>query len=290
MNDYTVLVNSTDSFEDCWHAFFTLFAAYWPRPHPSIVLNTETKTYSHPGVDIVSSHSAALSHSARVPNWSESIGVCLDQVVETDYVLYLQEDYFLEGPVQTRLIDECIDLMRTHDLNCIRLMELGNAGPWTQSEIPLLWDVGPSSKYLVSTQASLWKRSFLRSLLRLHETPWQFEIWGSGRVRRSDHRVMCLRRDLYARDINPVIPYTPTGIVKGRWNSEVVQHLFAQHGIAVDYSARGSMTRLPRYDHIGPQCSAGRWHDCARTGDGRVSEGRRHPLSEHVCRSASRDA
>ena len=46
---FTVLVNSSDGFEDCWDPFFKLFDKYWPNCNAPIILNTEKKTYKSTG-------------------------------------------------------------------------------------------------------------------------------------------------------------------------------------------------------------------------------------------------
>ncbi len=40
---FTLLVNSSDGFEDCWEPFFTLLGRHWPRISVPILLNTERK-------------------------------------------------------------------------------------------------------------------------------------------------------------------------------------------------------------------------------------------------------
>jgi len=46
-------------------------------------------------------------------------------------------------------------------------------------------------------------------------------------------------RDVYGDAQPQVIPYTPTGIVKGRWYADAVVDLFAREGIEIDYERRG---------------------------------------------------
>jgi hypothetical protein len=232
---FTILVNSTDRFEDCWNPFFTLFVAYWPDcPYP-IVLNTDTKSYAHPGLEIRASRVAAAGERLT---WSECLMRCLDGI-ETEIVLYLQEDFFLNGPVNANLIEEFVHLMLRDGLDCIRLMECGGAGPWTASKYPDLWEVDRRARYRVALQAGLWRRNMMRSHLRRHESPWQFEVFGSQRLWRSEDRILCVNRDLYSGPSREIFPYEPTGVVGGRWKREAVVELFAQHGIDVDYSLRG---------------------------------------------------
>ena len=243
MNDLTILVNTSDSFEDCWHPFFHLFATYWPGCEFPIVLNTETKTYSHSGLAI---RSAAVAGSAtRRLTWSECLSRCLDDI-GTPFVLYLQEDYFLERAVQTSFIETFLAELREGRADVIRLMECGGAGPWHASHHPLLWQVDQHSAYRISLQAALWRKSTLRDHLRPHESPWQLEVFGSTRARRVKDKVLCVNRDRFDGVGREILPYQPTGVVKGQWERSIVEPLFARHGIEVDFSRRGF------FDHDAP--------------------------------------
>ena len=236
MNDLTVLVNTSDSFEDCWEPFFRLFAAYWPGCDLPIVLNTETKSYRHPGVSI---HSARVAESApRRLTWSECLARCLDDIA-TPYVLYLQEDFFLESEVQVPFIRTFLNEIRADRADVIRLMECGGAGPWRPSANPLLWEVDQRAFYRIALQAALWRKSTLRSHLRMHESPWQLEVFGSARARRLADKVLCVNRDRFHGEGREIVPYRPTGVVKGQWERHIVEPLFARHGIAMDFSRRG---------------------------------------------------
>lgn len=236
MNDLTVLVNTSDGFEDCWGPFFELFKRYWPDcPYP-IVLNTETR---NPKLGIPAARCAQVARGAgRRLGWSECLARCLDGI-ETPFVLYLQEDYFLEGPVQSGLVEVFLHELREGRADVIRLMECGGSGPWAPTAHPLLWQVSQRARYRIALQAALWRKSTLRGHLRLHESPWQLEVFGSARARRLKDRVLCVNRDRFHGEGKEVFPYRPTGVVKGQWEREIVEPLFARHGIDVDFSVRG---------------------------------------------------
>ena len=236
MKDLTILVNSSDGFEDCWSPFFTLFEKYWPDCACPVVLNTETKDASFPGLALQASR-VALGESRRL-TWSECLARCLDRI-HTPYVLYLQEDFFLEAPVQTALIESFLNTLRSGRADVIRLMECGGSGPWHPTEDPLLWRVDQNAVYRIALQAALWRKSTLRSHLRMHESPWQLEVFGSARARRLKDQVLCVNRDRFHGPGLEVFPYGPTGVVKGRWERHIVEPLFAQHGIDMDFSVRG---------------------------------------------------
>lgn len=238
-NRLTVVVNSTDSFEDCWQPFFRLFSRYWGDcPYP-IVLNTETKDFRCAGLPVVASKVQRDSDESNRPPWSDCLMRCLDDL-STEYVLYLQDDYFLEAPVQTDRLASYLELMREHSIDHIQLMATDAKAcgePWP--EALGLRRLRHDASYPVSTQAGLWRREVLRAYLRSGETGWRFERHAALRFFERHDRFL-LSPQLPTRTVDTaVIPYMPTGIIKGQWHMRIVQPLFARHDIEMDFSARG---------------------------------------------------
>jgi hypothetical protein len=235
-NDLSIFVNTSDNFEDCWHPFFVLFARYWPNcPYP-IVLNTESKDYSFKGLNIVCTK-VAQNENRRL-TWSECLARALDSVA-TPYILYLQEDYFLEAAVKEDTLKIMLDALRAGQADVIRLSEAEGGGPWIKQAGTPIWQVARRAKYQVSLQAALWRKDFLRAQVRLHETAWQLESFGSMRLRRQKAKIFCVNRDLYSGKNKEILPYTPTGVIAGKWVRQVVEPLFAAHEITVDFAQRG---------------------------------------------------
>lgn len=249
MRDLTIFVNTSDNFEDCWIPFFTLFQRYWPEcPYP-IVLNTETKDFRYDGLDIHCSK-VAIGEARRL-SWSECLASSLDSI-ETPFILYLQEDYFLEGQVREDLISTFLEELRTGRADVIRIMECGGSGPWHPTENPLLWEVDQQAKYRISLQAGLWRKSTLRNHIRLHESPWQLEGFGSARARRKKETILCVNRDQFSRPDSEIFPYQPTGVVSGQWERQIVEPLFAKHGIEIDFTLRGFYDRAAKISNKRP--------------------------------------
>lgn len=237
--ELTVLVNSTDSFEDCWAPFFTLFDIYWPDCPYSVVLNTETKDYQHDRVKVHSSKTALHEHTPRRIPWGECLFRCLSDI-RSDYVLYLQEDFFLNGRVDMDLIKEFIDIMSTSGIPHIHLMYLDRRGVYSRSRYhPLLWEIKENANYRISLQAGLWRRDTLLSYIKSNETPWEFERWGTKRSYERNEIFLCQNMDEFNAKGRYVFPYRPTGIVRGKWVREIVEDLFSEHEIKVDFSRRG---------------------------------------------------
>jgi hypothetical protein len=240
MNSLVVIVNTSDGFEDCWGPFFNLFQKYWPDCPWPLVLNTENKMYRHTGLDIRCTQ-VALGQGRRL-TWSECLMRCLDGI-DSEAVLYLQEDFFLEACVNTDAMQSFANSIEQGQADVVRLMECGGSGPWHATDNPALWRVDAQAKYRIALQAALWRTSTLRAQLRAHESPWQLEVFGSGRSRRSGKdKVFCVNRDRFHGPGKEVFPYTPTGVVKGQWES-FVPALFEREGIVVDFAQRGFYNR-----------------------------------------------
>jgi hypothetical protein len=237
----TILVNSTDSFEDCWDPFFKLFSTYWAAcPYP-IVLNVETKMYAFPGLDLRMSQvgKQGIDAAAGLIPWSDCLLRCLEQI-ETETILYLQDDYFIHGYVDQILIDEFLAIMTKYDVSHIRLMETDKKAVHRPSPLhPLLWEISHSANYRISMQAALWRLDSLKSYLRSGESGWQFERLGSQRAYKRADLFLCQSLDEFNAKGRYPIPYKPTGIIKGKWYADAVVDLFKQHGIVVDYQRRG---------------------------------------------------
>jgi hypothetical protein len=237
---FTVIVNSSDAYADCWGPFFTLFREYWPECSARILLNTEHAAFAFEGCALEATRVEALA--GRRLTWSECLMACLDQV-RTPVVLYLQEDYFLDAPVRAAEIGEFAGRMAEQPgVPHIGLTNFGACGPFAPTDDPRLWEIARRSRYRISCQAALWNVEVLRSYLRPGENGWMFEIYGTQRARRRTERFLTVDRTRNAA--HPILPYSHAGIVKGQWHRSVPA-LFARHGIVVDYARRGFFTPRP---------------------------------------------
>jgi hypothetical protein len=232
---YTIFVNSTDSFEDTWVPFFHLLADFWPDPG-TVVLNTETQAYVDPRVDVVATQ-IARAGEGRIP-WGECVIRALNHI-PTETFIYLQDDYFLRAPVMHDVIEEAVRIVAAEGLDCLRLLECGGTGPFEPTGYPWLCSLAQHARYRLSMQAAIWTKTGIRKYLRSHESGWELEVWGSKRAARIPGRIWAVDRSVYSEEREQVVPYVPTGIVKGQWLREAVEELFAEHGLDVDFSVRG---------------------------------------------------
>lgn len=236
--NYSILVSSTDSYSDCWEPFFTLFKKYWPNYKGQIFLSTETKDFSFPGLNITCTRVARFTGRNDTPHGSRLLEAF--KQINTDIVVYLHEDMFLDHYVPEEKVQQLVDLMLKHQMTYVGLVEGGNQGPFQPSPFPDLWEVEHSDDYLFSAMASMWNIRRIARYLRPHENPWQTEFYVTRRVRRTTERFYTINRDLYSYPSSAIIPFAPvTGIYRGKWHREAVVGLFAAEGIKLDFSKRG---------------------------------------------------
>lgn len=243
--DFTVIVQSTDSFSDCWLPFFELLSRYWPGLQAPILLNAETKSYSHPKLNIRATNNATCS--PNWPTWSESVLHALS-LVETDIVLLTLDDMLPAAPVDVDALERCLRLMERHRYSAITLTQHGTRRPTKPSADELLLEVTQTARYRISSCPSLWRVEALKSYLQSHENVWEFEIMGSRRARKRPDSLFIANPAAVGNDGEGIMPYfqgaVDTAIVKGRWQRGI-EEFFGSRGIPMDYEARGFFTPPP---------------------------------------------
>lgn len=237
-NKVALFVNSSDGFDDCWPIFFDLLAEHAPRIAAGCVyLNTERKDYAHSRIPSMRATQVWAAGEVR-PTWSECLVRGLSTVTEP-YVLYMQEDYFLDKSVRVDVLLRAVELLEKH--SDIGMVNLNEHGPQFQRFLQFEGREGqefvrikPPVRYFVSTQAAIWRRDYLASIVRPWENGWMFEKFASMRARGEQHA--SLHPALMRSD--PVVSYVFTGVIKGQWCIDCVP-LFERHGFKVDYEQRG---------------------------------------------------
>ena len=231
-----VFVNTSDTFQDCWGPFFALFQRFGGSLNElPIYLNTERKDFDWPGAQIVATKVWAVENPIR-PTWSACLRKGL-QVVKEPYVLYLQEDYFLTKPVDDELLRRALQVMRSDPLvGVVYLNEFGPLYTDASAYDSEFMQIKPPSRYLMSTQAAIWRKEVLLSLICEWENGWMFEICGSVRASTAPHKFLIVNPRAIA--FERTVRYVYTGVMKGQWKAEC-ETLFNQHGIDVDFSRRG---------------------------------------------------
>lgn len=165
--DVAVVVSSCDAFSDCWAPFVYSLEKYASNcPYPIyIVSNLKTEAISDKVLDI---HFLQIGEDEK---WGTNLHKALS-LINADYVLYLQEDYFLSDFVSWNDIKNHINYCIQNSVDYLRLTfpflpgkEIDNN--YVKNDL--------SQAYSVCLQAALWKKKTLEQLCVKGWSGWDFE-------------------------------------------------------------------------------------------------------------------
>lgn len=165
----SVLIHTFNGYQHLWHGQALAFTKHWREPGVPIYFGTDeplTNTVWYPGKMIYSG----------TGQWSDRLKALLKQI-PTDYVLYLQEDHWpVRKPPDMSVL---MDIVITKNLLRLQVSPIVHFYTLFSEHNTIYFE--PMSKYLVSHQPSIWKKSFLIDCLHKNETPWQNEYRGTLR-------------------------------------------------------------------------------------------------------------
>jgi hypothetical protein len=234
----SVLVSSFDGLSDCWAPFCHGFAKYWPDCAYPAYLIANTKDFEHEGITVI--------RVGEDKGWSQNLLAALERIDST-YVLYFQEDYWINERVNSSAIEDYVTIMERDGLHYVRLLSFPKPDRDYAGD-ERLGVIATQSSYRTALQASIWRKEVLRDLIDPRETPWEFEINGTERSRKYASRFLSVR----TRGDDPYyygIRYVCTAVNRGRW-SKAAKLYAEREGLAVNF------------DNIPTETW---WHECQRT-------------------------
>ena len=238
MEKLTVLVNSCDAYEDTWYPMFKLLKKYWPDRKYPIVLNTETKQYDFEDMNIKTIN---LDTKKNV-SWSYRLKSVLKKI-DSEYILFLLDDFFLEKKVDQKEIDKIIKYM-DEDSNIavfsFNYVEKNDYEDVESKKYPGFKLRNKKGPYRFNCQAAIWRRDVLIKALRNHESAWDWELIGNRRSRRMkyDFYTLCESTDMIFK-----YDYHKIGVVRGRWSLPNTEDFLKKEGIKIDYSIRNNKVK-----------------------------------------------
>jgi hypothetical protein len=233
----SILVLSCDKYSDIWRPFFQFLEKYWSDCPYTIYLGTNTKQFRTNGV--------IQLFSNEVSNWSDETKKIVSQIPE-DYVLIILEDYFINGKVNTKEIEQLFQVMQTEYAGYLKLAafpkkynELWPYGVLTTH--PHLGAIEKGARYRVCLQTAIWNKQTLLELLRSGESPWEFEIKASERSVERPEQFLTVVPKPGVKIVHGPVPYYCTALSAGKWMRGAIE-LCKKEGITIDLSARSAET------------------------------------------------
>ena len=208
-----VLVSSCDDYSDCWLPFYKAFQSAWPTcPYPVRLITNSLQFTPDDKADNFSCIPVGTDKG-----WASNLQHALDTMVEKpDYLLYMQEDYWLSTKIEDAFIREQLDYAVANQLDCLRL-----TFPW--NDIRALDGMHASSlayehPYAICLQAAIWKTTSLERLLVSGWSGWDFEskVLSLG--------VSSLRVQVLLEKVSRNYFHYVDAVRKGRWTRDGVKY------------------------------------------------------------------
>jgi hypothetical protein len=201
-----LVISSCDSFFDAWRPFVFFFRKHWPDcPFPVFLI-----------VNRLRIRSAIVQPVSVGPDreWASNMIAALASIPQP-YILYFQEDYFLNGPVNSQQLAQDFAYAFDNDAASFCFHARVQLEPNFQPLNDRFGIVPRDSDGRTRLQVTLWKKSVLQSILRPGETAWNMEARASERTR----DLLALS---YSQRRDRPIPYLMSAIVRGLWTSEAI--------------------------------------------------------------------
>ena len=233
MNKVTILVNSCDIYEDAWVPQFKLFKVQWPDCPYSFVLNTETKEYKS-NVDDVKTICYGKNGT-----WTERFEYVLNQI-ESPYILFTLEDYFLLNKVNVEVFDKAVSVMDNNPtVGMICLSHTGRENIATgEYEDENFYSRIIDPKCMIWCRIRLYRKEYLLKLLKAHESIWEFEQYASYRAKKLNYIILQQNNkqpEVFTFKVKIEEGY---GITRRKWLPKNVA-LFEQFNIQVNFDNLG---------------------------------------------------
>ncbi len=196
---FALLVHTCDRYQFLYAGFDYSFSQHWDFSVPCrYYFATETAEAKVTGFETVKSGRG---------EWADRLAYLLTHVIKEDYIIYFQEDMWLNKPVNSKFFTQLFAMAAAHQWQQVKL---------TSSDAYITRATGSSiegftvglldnerSGFLMSHQITLWKREFLLAQLHKGEHPWRNERKGTRRLKKLNPAIYQI--DYFAENGQPEI-------------------------------------------------------------------------------------
>ena len=186
MEDIAIIIHTCDKYSFCWPGWAYYFNLFWDFDFPAKIYfaNEEKEINFQLKKPINQIKTGTEEFSTRLIRILENI--------KEKNIFYIQEDAWLQQTIDVRKIYDCFIDFKMNNLKVCSDNQIGymrnielvmgeENKPYVVDETYLRKITGPEN-FLISHQASFWKKDFLYSYLKPNENPWINEINSTVRL------------------------------------------------------------------------------------------------------------
>lgn len=205
-----LLVHSCDRYQFLYKGFGFFFDKYWPKEiNCKKYFATEQLNIVLPSFELIQSGTG---------EWSDRLRTLLLKIKEP-YILYFQEDMWLNKPVEARFFEQLFELCEQQNWQQVKLHSSE-----VYKTIPTDFFIegfavgkldNTASDFLMSHQVTLWNREFLIQQMSKSEHPWRNERRGSRRLRKLNPDIYLI--DYFAENGKPAINQNKPNLLRSAY-------------------------------------------------------------------------
>lgn len=216
MANLAIMITSCDGYKECWKPIIYSLDKFWPDcKYPRyIVTNFE---------DDVLQNTTFIKVGKDNKSWCNLARMGMDAIPE-DYVIYFQDDYWLNKQVDTKAIEEHFKYCVDNDLDYLKIYDdmprdkfrIGNSDYCINE---------PNIRYSINTAIAIWKKSTISKLMVKDWSGWEFERQIIPYIKKNNIKLksQTLHSSVIAdRGINTM---PDNAIVRGVWTPGAVEFL-----------------------------------------------------------------
>jgi len=230
MTKVTVVVGTLDLYRDAWPVMCYGLKKFWPDcPWPVQFITNNLEAPRGKTIKVGGDHTG----------WSKRMRRGLAQV-KTPIILWLTEDNWLTGPVDTQVLKDFVGHILVKGVHHIRLYP-GWDHDKAKGEFPYdsrLLIFTKDSPYRFSLKPGFYLLATFLELLRDGESAWECEVCASVRSRRFKRTFMAIRDwgpFPFVTNGDPTGPWVKSPLVRGRWTKAAKRYARLE-GLDIDFS------------------------------------------------------
>lgn len=171
-NNFSIIISTCDKFSDLWDAHILLLNQNWADRNVETFLVTDKPTdRTFENVTVV-----AAGEGTEI---TERLRVVMP-LIQTKYVLFTLDDYFLTEKISTKAIRDDLDIMEVNNLDYLRLDVMSKKNLKNRKAVEIAPQIylmdNWAREYLVSLYTGIWKKSFMEQTLGKTLNAWQYEV------------------------------------------------------------------------------------------------------------------
>jgi hypothetical protein len=196
-NDVSLLVHTFDGYQQFWGGMLYTLDFYWDFDRIPVYFSSENVP-----VDSLRINCKGIDYTVdkRIIPILTGKGEFSDRFIksiesiDSEWIIYIQEDMWLRSHLDPELVDELIDEARSQGADAIKVHAvlyyydkyfLERTGRKVRGKDVLRYSQGDN--FLLTHNATIWKKSYILEHQREGENPWDNEINGSLRMSSGEH-------------------------------------------------------------------------------------------------------